>query len=68
MRFTVINASASKTKGKAKIAYFTVTVEAGVDLVLIQPLLLYYVDLHVVVMETVSVFNKICIYTKRKEV
>ena len=35
---------ASTTKGKAIIAYFTVTVEAGVDLVLIQPLLLYYVD------------------------
>ena len=32
------------TRGKAIIAYFTVTVEAGVDLVFIQPLLLYYVD------------------------
>ena len=29
------------------MAYFTVTVDTGVDLVLIQPLVLYYVD-HVV--------------------
>ena len=42
--------SASKTKGKGIIAFFTVTVEAGVDLVLKQPFLLYYVD-HVVAFE-----------------
>ena len=41
--------SASKTKGKAIIAYFTVIVEAGVDLLLIQAFLLYYVN-HVVLM------------------
>ena len=40
------------SKEKAIIAYFTVTVEAGVDLVLIQSLLLYYVD-HVVLMQIV---------------
>ena len=39
------------------IAYFTVTVETGVDLVLIQPLLLYYVD-HVVLMQTVFFFQQ----------
>ena len=42
--------STSKTKGKAIIAFFTVTVEAGVDLVLKQPFLLCYVD-HVVAFE-----------------
>ena len=57
------------SKEKAIIAYFTVTVEAGVDLVLIQSLLLYYVD-HVVLMQIVFffIFNKIYIYKKRKEV
>ena len=39
------------------IAYFTVTVDTGVALVLIQPLLLYYVD-HVVLMPTVSFFQQ----------
>ena len=34
------------------IAYFTVTVEAGDDLVLIQPFLLYYID-YVVLMQIV---------------
>ena len=32
------------------IAYFTVTVEAGDDLVLIQPFILYYID-YVVLMQ-----------------
>ena len=41
----------------ATIAHFTVTVanEAGVDLVLIQPFLLYYAKLVVVIMVT-SIF------------
>ena len=39
------------------VAYFTVTVEAGDDLVLIQPFLLYYID-YVVLMQIVF-FNKI---------
>ena len=34
------------------IAYFTVTVEAGDDLVLIQPFILYYID-YVVLMQMV---------------
>ena len=34
------------------MAYFTVTVEAGDDLVLIQPFLLYYID-YVVFMQMV---------------
>ena len=34
------------------MAYFTVTVEAGDDLVLIQPFLLYYID-YVVLMQMV---------------
>ena len=57
-----------KHEGKAIIAHFTVTVEAAVDLVLIQPLLLYYVD-DVVLMQTVFFFfNKVYICKKRKEV
>ena len=36
------------------IAYFTVTVEAGDDLVLIQPFILYYID-YVVLMQMVFV-------------
>ena len=44
------------------MSYFTVTVEARVDLVLIEPLILYYVD-HVVLMQIVFFFfNKIYIY------
>ena len=39
-------------EGKAIIAFFAVTVEAGVDLVLKQPFLAYYVD-HVVLMQII---------------
>ena len=48
--------SASKTKGKAVIAYFTVTILAEVDLVLIKPFLLYYA--HYVVLLRIVFFKQ----------